>query len=293
MRWKKLTTVSALGLAVGALVAALGFLGPNRAIADPPFPSPPRLLLVAAPVPQPGPRWEAKHTITRDHPVVEVSVQKEFVAFADEGGNILLWKLGDNKPEVLVKGIKQEGEIRPVAHLTYTPEPKVSLLRRQRRQRDLAARLREGGTEDLRHTDRKRRLHRVRGERRIVGRDVPNEASVVWLRPNGWDNLEWSAEDMRFDADVTHLVFAPEGNRLAAVTDDGKIHIIDREGLKVAHKIEVKNLRAKAVRFSPDGKTLAVVGENRFARLYDATTGTETVELKGLKGIVFDCRIQS
>ena len=27
---------------------------------------------------------------------------------------------------------------------------------------------------------------------------------------------------------------------------------------------------------------------NRFARLYDATTGTETVELKGLKGIVFD-----
>ena len=211
MTWKKLTTVSVLGLAVGALVAALGFLGPNRAIADPPFPSPPRLLLVAAPVPQPGPRWEAKHTITRDHPVVEVSVQKEFVAFVDEGGNILLWKLGDNKPEVLVKGIKQEGEIRPVAHLTYTPN---------RRFLYFAA---SDGKGIWRHDFEKEapKTYGIQIESvACIGfaqngeswvETFPTKRSVVWLRPNGWDNLGVEREDMRFDADVTHLVFRPKG----------------------------------------------------------------------------------
>src|SRR5262249_40958904 len=122
-----ITTLSALGLAVGVLVAALGLFDANRATAVPPLTNPPRLAVrpirIATQEPKPGPRWEVKHTITREHAVVEVSVQKEFVAFADEGGSVLLWKVGDKEPEVLVKGNKENG-LGPVAHLTYTPDRK-------------------------------------------------------------------------------------------------------------------------------------------------------------------------
>lgn len=288
MKCQKLTIVSALGLAVGALVAALGFLGPNRATADPPLHSPPRLLLVAAPVPQPGPRWEAKHTITREHAVTEVSVQKEFIAFADEGGNVLLWKIGDKEPEVLVQGSKEKNAIGPVSHLTYTPDRKFVYFSAN------------DGKGLWRHEFEKEapKTYGVAGDTIVhIGfsddgrtwiETFAEKRSVVWLRPNGWDNPGVEREDMRFDADVMHVVFSPDAKRLAAITDDGSIHIVDREGLKVAYKIEVKNLRAKAIRFSPDGKALAVVGENGFARLYDATTGAETAQLKGPKGILFD-----
>jgi WD40 repeat protein len=211
-------------------------------------------------------------------------VQKEFVAFADEGGSILLWKLGAKEPEVIVKGNLQKNGIGLVAHVHYTPDRKYIYFA-------------PAGGGFWRHDFKDGRTYGVSGSGGVacVGfaddgltmLETHAKKRVLYLQPNCWDGRWAPPEYTRFEADIACAAFSPAGDRLAAVTDDGTIRVLDREGLKVAHAIEVKNLRATAVRFSPDGKALAVVGEDGFARVYDAAAGTETAKLKGPKGIVF------
>jgi RNA polymerase sigma factor (sigma-70 family) len=291
MWWNKRAALSALGLAVGALIAALGFLGSNCASADPVLPGPSRLterpLRAAAPVPKFRPQWEEKHTLVCQHPVVEIVAQKEFVVLADEGGNILRWKPGTNETGVLSDYIGRNTETRPIALLNSTRDGSLCFA---------AADGTVAGRYDL-LTRSPLSFFAVEKPSVFLGfsdngktwiETVGEKRSVVRLRTNLWADPDARSEDLRFDAAVTHTVFAPNETRLAAITADGKIHIIDRNELKIVRSIEVKNLRAKAIRFSPDDGTLAVVGENGFARLYDAPTGRLAVELKGLKGVITD-----
>jgi RNA polymerase sigma factor (sigma-70 family) len=290
MWWRKLTALSALGLAVGALIAALGFLGSNPASADPVLPGPSRVTqrpLRAAPVPKFRPQWEEKHTLVCQHPVVEIVALKESAVLADEVGNIVRWKPGTNETEVLSDSIGRNTKTRPIALLNFTRDGYLCFTAADGTvagRYDLLARTPESifalekPSVFLGFSDTGRRWIHTVGEQR----------SVVRLRRNLWADPDARSADLRFDAAVTHAVFAPNETRLAATTADGTIHIVDRKELKIVRSIEVKNLRPKAIRFSPDDRTLAVVGENGFARLYDAPTGHLAAELKGLKGVISD-----
>ncbi|MBA4064976.1 MAG: hypothetical protein C0501_14945 [Isosphaera sp.] len=290
MWWKKLATLSVAVLIAGMLVATAGFLAPTRATADP---------RPAAPVPQPGAKWGVKHTVTREHPVTELAVKEDLVAFADGGGNVLLWKIGAKEPRTVAEPAKRKGVAGPIAHLRFTPDPDflcfVSGNGAYFWVHDLDTGLDTGGVYGAGKEDAPYRCIGFSADGRVMV-EAHRMRQVLRLQPINWEGEEWAPpERVRLDAAITHAAFAPAGDRLAATTDDGKLRIINRnprkeaeDRLEVAHTIGVKNVRANAVRFSPDGKLLAVVGENGFAKLYDPATGVEAAELKGLKGIVFD-----
>ncbi|HVL12723.1 MAG TPA: WD40 repeat domain-containing protein, partial [Gemmata sp.] len=260
MWWKKLTTASLAAIATGLLAAAVAALAPDRATADPPRVRA-SLTLVTAPEPKPAPKWQTVHTVAREHAVTGLSVQKDSVAFADEGGNLLLWKVGAKDPRVLLRGRNDGKGIGPVACLHYTPDEKFLYFTPG------------NGAGIWRHDFAQARTYGVGGDGGItcVGFSADGQTwiethskkRVLWLEPNGWDGRNRPPADRsEFDAAITHAAMSDDGTRLVTVTDDGKIRILDRDGLKVAHTVEVKNLRANAVRFSPDCKLLAVVGEN-------------------------------
>ncbi len=290
MWWKKLATLSAVVLAAGALVATVGFLAPTRATADP--------RPAAAPVPQPGPKWDVKHTITREHPVTELAVKEDLVAFADGGGNVLLWKIGEKKPRTVAEPAKRKGDAGPVAHLRFTPDPDFLCFVSGNGAYFWVHDLDTGAVYGAGKDDAPYTCIGFSADGRMMV-EAHRMRQVLYLQPINWEGEEWAPpERVRLDAAITHAAFAPAGDRLAVTTDDGKLRVINRnvrkeaeDRLEVAHTIEVKNLRANAVRFSPDGKVLAVVGENGFGKLYDAATGKEAAELRGLKGFVFDAAL--
>jgi hypothetical protein len=97
-----------------------------------------------------------------------------------------------------------------------------------------------------------------------------------------------------YKADVKRAVLSPpDGKWLAVLTGDGIVHIHDRaardeETLRpAAVTIDLGQQVVAALQFAPGGERLAAVGDNGFARVYDAATGKETATLKGHGGIVF------
>ena len=289
MRWN---TQKVVAVAVaGALAIGAGLAGPILATSEPPVaPSAPLKKESPAAATRPGrvPVWVVKRSVTREHPVGVLAVSAEHVAIGDEGGNLWLWAPNaGTAPEIVFKGGQGEGLMKSINHLTFTAD----------------------GTHLYAITDNGRGIWRNRlipekaghglsgDEGRYLGFSAGGETWIEWsgskrflLRANVWAEPDtpsmYKAIDP-FDAAITRVVFSPDSKGLAALTADGAIRLIDRDGLKVAHTIPVKGLAARAVQFSPDGKQLAVVGESGFARVYDVVKGAEAYELKGNDGIVF------
>src|SRR5205085_702591 len=89
------------------------------------------------------------------------------------------------------------------------------------------------------------------------------------------------------------LLFSPDGKTLAGRTSDAGASLWDVEAGKERHRIKapplpdrarvpvaaVRNGGAPGMTFSPDGKTLAVAGRDRQARVHDAANGKELYAL--------------
>src|SRR5262249_40318660 len=117
----------------------------------------------------------------------------------------------------------------------------------------------------------------------------PDHPKTLLLRPNAWspNNGGRPFQTIDFDAALPRAVGSPDGRWFRALPAAGTIPGMGAAGPRGGPKKPVKDRAARAVAFSPDGKLLAAVGENGFARLFDATTGTEAHALDGLEGIVF------
>ena len=83
-----------------------------------------------------------------------------------------------------------------------------------------------------------------------------------------------------------YLVFSPDGSRLLGVDKSGAMKIWARASGRETVATELNNVYVIRIRFSPDGKRLALVG-NRIpslvgeVRILDAESGRELLSLKG------------
>ena len=72
-------------------------------------------------------------------------------------------------------------------------------------------------------------------------------------------------------ADIDAVAFSPDGKTLAAAVDDGTIRLWNVPGQREIAKLPNKNSPADGMTFSPNGRILAVVGNNRI-QLWDVAS---------------------
>jgi WD40 repeat protein len=226
----------------------------------------------------------AKH----EHPVNVIACGAEWSAAGDEGGNLFAWetKTGKNR-KVLLKGGQGDLRISSVNQLRFTPDGKY--IYAVLKARAVLFRF------DLKKTGGGAGLG---GERPVyLGTSADGEtwlecygARTLTLRPNVWttgNGLEYRT--IEYDADVKHAATSPDDKWLGVVTADGNLHVHELDTRRKTETITLggQDRKVTAVRFSPDGKRVAVVGDDATGNVYDATNGKEVASLKGHRGIIF------
>lgn len=72
------------------------------------------------------------------------------------------------------------------------------------------------------------------------------------------------------------MATTPDGDRLAIVSQEGRIRLWDTTTGKELRSVEVKSLGAVSVVFAPDGKTLAIRSKDQVVHLVSLATGKRT-----------------
>jgi RNA polymerase sigma factor (sigma-70 family) len=240
----------------------------------------------AAEAPAAKPRWRGKVVMTREHPVTVLACTAGWVAVGDEAGNLILWDAAKGKEREIVKGSKALGHAPSIDRLQFTPDGKYLYTISHGRRAIFRSNFR----------DPKDRAGGVMGrepiflgvsadgdfwlERHVAGR-------VLVLRPNPWLRAADYEAAPRHEADITQVVASADNKWLAVATADGKLHLHERDGLRKAHTLPTEQRIVSGVRFSPDGKRVAVVGHEAPPKVFDVASGKEVATLKGHRGIVF------
>jgi RNA polymerase sigma factor (sigma-70 family) len=287
------TTLKTLTLACAAVlvVAALGWFAagwtiPTRAAA------PPEEKLDA----KPKPSWKEAFALKHDHPLTAVVCSTDLLAAGDEAGNLYLCDpaTGKNRRHKLVGG---KGG-KPIDCAQFTADGKHLFLVREGRAGFWMTHPKDddqkawgtggSGTKFLDISADGRAWLELNGLSLVLR---PN----LYLLDNTPENFETDYESsVRYEAGVVHAVMSPPSGRLlAVVTADEKVHIHKREARKdrrldeAAQTIVLAKQKVNALQFSNDGKQLALVGDNGFAKVYDPATGKEVATLKGHRGLLF------
>ena len=80
---------------------------------------------------------------------------------------------------------------------------------------------------------------------------------------------------------VRHVVFSPDGTRLASASDDMTVRLWDVETGEALQTLEGHSSAVTHVVFSPDGTRLASASDDSTVRLWDAETGAALQTLEG------------
>jgi WD40 repeat protein len=82
-------------------------------------------------------------------------------------------------------------------------------------------------------------------------------------------------------ADVSSVVFSPDGSRLASASSDTTVKIWDTATGEELQTLEGHTFAVYSVAFSPDGRRLASCSPDKTVKVWDTTSGQETLTLKG------------
>ena len=108
------------------------------------------------------------------------------------------------------------------------------------------------------------------------------------LRDWEWDYLKrlCRVEPMvlRSTAEVHGVAFRPDGEQIAAASEDGTVKVLDSRTGRVVQTLPGHGAAVFAVAFSPDGRHLALASEDRTIRLHELATGREVFHRAGQVG---------
>jgi RNA polymerase sigma factor (sigma-70 family) len=229
--------------------------------------------------------WREAIAFKHEHPVVIVACNVDWIAAGDEGGNLFLCdaRTGKNR-KLWVKGGKGQGLTASIDRLQFTPDGKHLFAVQQERRAicrfDLAA-------PDGKHPGVGGRNAGFLGFSVDGAIWLEGYGKTLMLRPNAWTRTTADYEDVRYEAEVQSAMLSADDKWLAVLTADERLHLHERASLRETQTIGLAKQRVTAMQFAPDGKRLAVVGDNGLARVYNTETGAATVSLKGHAGIVF------
>jgi WD40 repeat protein len=101
---------------------------------------------------------------------------------------------------------------------------------------------------------------------------------MVWDASDGRVLLTWRAE--KLSDYLATFAISPDGSRVAAAGGN-KVSIWEAATGKEARTFTAGRTRLSMIRFSPDGKTLAVGAADGGTAVYDAESGTRVLTLQG------------
>jgi WD40 repeat protein len=234
------------------------------------------------------PAWREKFVMAHDHPVALLACNADWIAVADEAGNLFLWDARTGKERTLqLKGGKEKGLTTSVDRLQFMPDGKhlYAILDGGRGLCRVNLQKSDGPSGGLRSPapiflgvspDGETWL-----EAHVAGRTLA-------LRPNPMTPRGTAEfESVKYESEIVHAVLSADDKWLAVATADGKLHLHERSSLKETQTIDTKQRTVAGVQLSPDGSRVAVVGHDAPAKVYDVTNGNEVATLKGHSGIVF------
>ena len=233
--------------------------------------------------------WVETASFQNEHPVNIVACNLNWIALGDEAGNVVAWDAKMLKErKLLMKGVRDGGSNHSVDRLQFIPDGRnlYAVLDNYRSMWQLHL------TDDF-----------ERPSPGVAGEDPHffgfSSDAEIWLerhvdkthlalRHNPWTpGARVDLEGIQYAAEIMHAAMSANGERLAVVTADEKLHVHDRASLGELHTISLGKQPVLAIALSRDGKKVAVVGERSLAKVFDTDSGKEVAVLQGHDGIVY------
>ena len=89
------------------------------------------------------------------------------------------------------------------------------------------------------------------------------------------------AQEKKVNPSVFSLAYQPDGRRIAAGQNDGKIHIWDPRDSRLKKSWQAHSDAILGIRYSVDGKMIASASADGTVKLWEVSTGAETLLYKG------------